>query len=99
MITIRRSISSRMRRSAPARPQRFIRRSSCCNPIRHTSSDLTALNGSGGWDDYYPEINFFKNAPVCTRTTATFYTTIKLLQPNKTYKLRSDRVERLRRLG
>ncbi len=47
----------------------------------------TALNGSGGWDDYYPEINFFKNAPVCTRTDATFYTTIKLIQPNHTYKL------------
>jgi hypothetical protein len=47
----------------------------------------TALNGSGGWDDYYPEINFFKNAPVCTRTDATFYTTIKLIQPDHTYKL------------
>src|SRR5258708_6227573 len=46
-----------------------------------------ALNGNSGWDDFYPELNFFKNAPVCTRTDATFYTTIKLIQPNKTYKL------------
>jgi hypothetical protein len=49
--------------------------------------DETALNGSGGWDDYYPEINFYLKAPKCSRTDATFYTTIKLLQPNKRYKL------------
>ena len=61
-------------------PQRSF--GSSCVPFEET-----ALNGSGGWDDYYPEINFFKNAPVCTRTDATFYTTIKLLQPDKTYKL------------
>ncbi len=49
--------------------------------------DETALNGDGGWDDYYPEINFYLNAPKCERSTATFYDTIKLLQPNKTYNL------------
>jgi hypothetical protein len=48
----------------------------------------TALNGSSGWDDYYPEINFYLNAPACKRTDATFYTTIKLRQAdNVTYKL------------
>jgi len=51
-------------------------------------ADETALNNSSGWDDYYPEINFYKNAPKCSRTDATFYTTIKQLQSdNKTYKL------------
>jgi hypothetical protein len=40
-------------------------------------------NGNSGWDDYYPEINFFKNAPKCTRTDATFYTTIKLRNDDK----------------
>lgn len=43
-----------------------------------------AVNGSSGWDDVYPEITFFQNAPVCTRTDHTFYTTIKLRQPDKT---------------
>jgi len=43
-----------------------------------------AKDGSSGWDDVYPEINFFKNAPVCTRTDLTFYTTIKLRQADKT---------------
>jgi len=47
-----------------------------------------ALSGNSGWDDYYPEINFFKNAPKCKRTDQTFYTTIKLLNPDKqTYTL------------
>jgi starch-binding outer membrane protein, SusD/RagB family len=46
--------------------------------------DETALNGDGGWDDYYPEINYYLNAPKCERSTATFYDTIKLLQPDKT---------------
>lgn len=55
---------------------------SSCVPLEET-----AVNGSGGWDDYYPEINFYKNAPVCTRTDATFYTTLKLIQPDKSYKL------------
>jgi len=55
---------------------------SSCVPLEET-----AVNGSGGWDDYYPEINFYKKAPNCTRSDATFYTTIKLIQPDKTYKL------------
>jgi hypothetical protein len=50
--------------------------------------DETGIDGSGGWDDYYPEINFYLNAPACTRTDATFYTTIKLRQADKvTYKM------------
>lgn len=49
--------------------------------------DETGLDGSGGWDDYYPEINFYLNAPKCARTDATFYTTIKLLQNDRTFKL------------
>jgi len=55
---------------------------SSCVPL-----DEVATNGSSGWDDYYPEINFYLNAPKCTRTDATFYTTIKLLQPDKSFKL------------
>ncbi len=55
---------------------------SSCVPL-----DEVATNGSSGWDDYYPEINFYLNAPKCTRTDATFYTTIKLLQSDKTFKL------------
>jgi hypothetical protein len=31
----------------------------------------------GGWDDFFPEINYFKDAPVCTRTNETFHTQIK----------------------
>ncbi|MHA4809664.1 RagB/SusD family nutrient uptake outer membrane protein [Flavitalea flava] len=50
-----------------------------CVPLEET-----ALNGNSGWDDFYPEINFYKNAPVCSRTDATFYTTIKLLNSDKT---------------
>jgi starch-binding outer membrane protein, SusD/RagB family len=48
----------------------------------------SALDGSWGWDDFFPEINFYKNAPKCKRTDETFYTTIKLLNPDrKTYHL------------
>lgn len=49
--------------------------------------DEAALDGSGGWDDYYPEINFYLNRPKCYRSYATFYDTLKLLQPDKTFKL------------
>jgi hypothetical protein len=62
-------------------------------PLRSSGSssvplDEIATNGSSGWDDYYPEINFYKKAPKCKRTDATFYTTIKLRQPDgKTFKL------------
>ncbi|HEY0175907.1 MAG TPA: RagB/SusD family nutrient uptake outer membrane protein [Pedobacter sp.] len=49
--------------------------------------DEIAADGSGGWDDMYPEINFFLNAPKCARTDATFYTTLKLKQADNTFKL------------
>ena len=49
-----------------------------CVPLEESS-----LSGNGGWDDYYPEINFYKKAPACTRTDATFYTKIKLLNADK----------------
>jgi hypothetical protein len=49
--------------------------------------DEVAENNSSGWDDYYPEINFYLNAPACARTDATFYTTIKLKQPDNSFKL------------
>ena len=53
-------------------PQRSF--GSSCIPLEEE-----ALNGATGWDDYYPEINFYKNAPKCKRTDETFYTTFKLL--------------------
>lgn len=62
-------------------------------PLRSSGSssvplDEVATNGSSGWDDYYPEINFYKKAPKCKRTDETFYTTLKLRQPDgKTFKL------------
>jgi hypothetical protein len=47
-----------------------------------------ALDGSCGWDDYFPEINFYKNAPKCKRSDETFYTTLKFRNPDgKTYHL------------
>lgn len=50
--------------------------------------DEVALDKSSGWDDYYPEINFYLNRPKCYRSDATFYDTLKLLQPDgKTFKL------------
>ena len=39
--------------------------------------DETSEQGQAGWDDYYTEINFFKNAPKCQRTDDTFYLKIK----------------------
>ena len=36
------------------------------------------VNGNTGWCDLYAEVNFFKKAPKCKRTDATFYTTLKL---------------------
>jgi hypothetical protein len=45
------------------------------------------LDGNFGWEEFYPELNFFLNAPVCTRTDEEFYTTLKLLQPDKTFLL------------
>ncbi len=55
---------------------------SSCVPLEESG-----LDGSGGWDDYYPEVNFYLNAPKCTRTDATFYTTFKLKQADNTFKL------------
>jgi starch-binding outer membrane protein, SusD/RagB family len=50
--------------------------------------DEIALDGSEGWDDYFPEINFYKDAPKCKRSDETFYTVFKLLNPDgKTYHL------------
>src|SRR5450432_1595828 len=55
---------------------------SSCVPL-----DEIATNNSSGWDDYYPEINFFLNAPACDRTDATFYTTLKLKQTDNSFLL------------
>jgi hypothetical protein len=49
--------------------------------------DEVALDGSSGWDDVYPEINFYKNRPICSRSYFTFYDTLKLIQPNKSFIL------------
>jgi hypothetical protein len=50
--------------------------------------DESGLDGSGGWDDYYPEINFYLNTPKCYRSTCTYYDTIKLLNTTtKTFNL------------
>lgn len=62
-------------------PQRSF--GSSCVPLEEE-----ALDGQGGWDDYYSEINFYKNAPLCKRTDDTFYTTFKLLdKETKTFQL------------
>ena len=61
-------------------PQRSF--GSSCVPLEEAS-----LSGSTGWDDYYPEINFYLDAPACERTDATFYTTIKLKQTDNSYRL------------
>lgn len=45
--------------------------------------DESGLDGSGGWDDYYPEINFYLNSPKCYRSYCTYYDTLKLLNPDK----------------
>jgi starch-binding outer membrane protein, SusD/RagB family len=54
------------------------------NPERSYGSssvplDESGLDGSGGWDDYYPEINFYLNSPKCYRSYCTYYDTLKLL--------------------
>ena len=46
--------------------------------------DESGLDGSGGWDDYYPEINFYLNSPKCYRSYCTYYDTIKLINSAKT---------------
>ena len=45
--------------------------------------DESGLDGSGGWDDYYPEINFYLNSPKCYRSSCTYYDTLKLLNADK----------------
>jgi hypothetical protein len=45
--------------------------------------DESGLDGSGGWDDFYPEINFYLNSPKCYRSYCTYYDTLKLLQSDK----------------
>jgi len=63
------------------------------NPERSYGSssvplDESGLDGSGGWDDYYPEINFYLNSPKCYRSYCTYYDTLKLLNTaTKTYTL------------
>jgi hypothetical protein len=50
--------------------------------------DESGLDGSGGWDDYYPEINFYLNTPKCYRSYCTYYDTLKLLNTaTKTFNL------------
>jgi len=49
--------------------------------------DENALDGNFGWEEFYPEITYFNNAPVCKRTDETFYTTFKIIQPNGTFSL------------
>jgi len=45
-------------------------------------------DGSSGWDDYFPEISFYKDAPKCKRSDETFYTAIKFQNTDrKTYHL------------
>lgn len=61
-------------------PQRSF--GSSCVPLDESGTD-----GSGGWDDYYPEINFYLKAPACSRTDATFYTTLKLKKSGNSFKL------------
>jgi hypothetical protein len=45
--------------------------------------DEVGLDGSSGWDDVYPEINFYKKRPICSRSFLTFYDTLKLRQADK----------------
>ena len=56
---------------------------SSCVPL-----DESGIDGSSGWDDYYPEINFYLNSPKCARSSATYYDTLKLLQSDKKTFLR-----------
>jgi hypothetical protein len=51
---------------------------STCVPL-----DESGLDGSGGWDDFYPEINFYLNSPKCYRSWCTYYDTLKLLNSDK----------------
>jgi len=61
-------------------PQRTF--GSSCMPL-----DEVPLSGPSGWDDFYPEVNFYLSSPKCARSDATYYTTLKLKQANNTFKL------------
>jgi hypothetical protein len=51
-------------------------------------ADEVGLDGSNGLDKFFPEINFYRNAPKCKRTDKTFYATLKLRNADKkTYNL------------
>jgi hypothetical protein len=45
------------------------------------------LDGNFGWEEFYPEVNFYLAAPACLRTNEEFYTTLKLIQPDKSFLL------------
>ncbi|HXB92409.1 MAG TPA: RagB/SusD family nutrient uptake outer membrane protein [Puia sp.] len=49
--------------------------------------DENGLDGNFGWEEFFPEITYFNNAPPCKRTNEEFYTTLKLVQPNGTFLL------------
>jgi hypothetical protein len=60
------------------------------NAITSVPEQELSRTGTAGFGDMFPEINFFLNAPACTRTDATFYTTLKLrtgASPNFTWNL------------
>jgi hypothetical protein len=45
--------------------------------------DEVGQDGNFGWEEFYPELNFFLAATPCTRTNEEFYTQIKLIRPDK----------------
>jgi hypothetical protein len=47
--------------------------------------DEVGMDGNFGWEEFFPEINFFLAAPACKRTDEEFYTQIKLKQTNGTF--------------
>lgn len=58
------------------------------NAITSVPQEEFSRTGTSGFGDMFPEINFFLNAPACTRTDATFYTKLKLrtgTSPNFTW--------------
>jgi hypothetical protein len=60
------------------------------NAITSVPEEERSRSNQVGFGDMFPEINFFLAAPPCTRTDATFYTTLKLrtgTAPNFTWNL------------
>lgn len=60
------------------------------NAITSVPEEERSRTNQVGFGDMFPEINFFLAAPPCTRTDATFYTTLKLRTgsaPNFTWNL------------